>query len=70
MKYILCEYCGSHLDFGEKCDCDRISEENKKKFEQLITVEDNGQARLGGLSNECTSKTFKSRTSNEDRIWK
>lgn len=21
MKYITCEYCGCHLDHGEKCDC-------------------------------------------------
>ncbi len=20
-KYKICPYCGSHLDFGEKCDC-------------------------------------------------
>ena len=20
-KYRVCEYCGAHLDFGERCDC-------------------------------------------------
>ena len=26
MKYRVCPYCGSHLDFGETCDC----RDNKK----------------------------------------
>lgn len=21
MKYKVCPYCGAHLDFGERCDC-------------------------------------------------
>lgn len=21
MRYIICEYCGAHLDPGERCDC-------------------------------------------------
>lgn len=27
MKYVVCDRCGSHLDYGETCDCE---EEDKK----------------------------------------
>lgn len=26
-QYKECEWCGSHLDFGEKCDCQKVAEE-------------------------------------------
>ena len=36
MKFKTCIYCGSNLDFGEKCDCGGqsfklLTEENKKE---------------------------------------
>lgn len=34
-----CNYCGANLDPGEKCDCDRVHEKNKKIFSKLINTD-------------------------------
>lgn len=31
MKYVICPYCGAHLDFGEKYDCQKDSNKDTKK---------------------------------------
>ena len=33
MKYRECEYCGSSLDFNEKCDCKQSEEKRKRLVE-------------------------------------
>lgn len=33
MKYIVCDYCGAHLDNGETCDC-RKGEDSKDSDEE------------------------------------
>ena len=39
MKYRICERCGMHLDFGEKCECSRSSEkETDDEKEKLAEV--------------------------------
>ena len=30
MKYVICPYCGAHLDFGETCDCQKDNKDTKK----------------------------------------
>lgn len=46
MKYNTCPYCGDHLDFGERCDCqqERGAAEAGKDGEELV----GGQACGGG----------------------
>lgn len=50
LQYYECPYCGSHLDYGEKCDCEekeaRKCERANRFFENLFMVEENGQLRL------------------------
>ena len=60
-----CEFCDANLDPGEVCECRSIEEQNKKKFEQLTTVAEDGQLKLGGLCHGCISKTSKSWASND-----
>lgn len=38
MKYNTCPYCGSHLDFGERCDCrqEKGAAETGKGGEQRV----------------------------------
>ena len=38
MKYNTCPYCGDHLDFGERCDCqqERGAAEAGKDGEELV----------------------------------
>ena len=31
MKYNTCPYCGDHLDFGERCDCQSKGPEPKQR---------------------------------------
>ena len=31
MKYVICENCGAHLDFNEKCDCIESAEKRLEK---------------------------------------
>ena len=42
----LCEFCGAHLDPGEKCDCKREAEESAKKWQSMTTKDRDGQFRL------------------------
>jgi hypothetical protein len=49
--YNVCIICGCHLDPGEKCECEEISEQNRRKFDELITVGKDGQMIIGGLLN-------------------
>lgn len=30
-QYKKCEWCGGHLDHGERCDCQKHAEEKEKK---------------------------------------
>jgi len=39
--YNVCEICGSNLDPGERCDCNRKSEELRTKYETLVTIPKN-----------------------------
>jgi hypothetical protein len=57
MKYLVCEYCGAHLDYSEKCDC--ITERGRKanrieEYKQLFNTGESGQLeiKLGGMANE------------------
>lgn len=43
MKFRTCPECGASLDFGERCDCRRESEERARKWEQLTKTEHGGQ---------------------------
>ena len=49
-QFYTCPKCGSHLDFGERCDCEeeRAREEEKKRiyFEKKLVVEKSGQLAL------------------------
>lgn len=44
-----CEICGANLDPGETCECENLSEINKRKFEQLTKIDTDDQIELGGL---------------------
>ena len=35
----ICEYCGANLDPGERCDCDRTHERNRKLFSSLVDTD-------------------------------
>lgn len=37
--YNVCPKCGAHLDPNEKCDCENVSEKEKKAREHLLMVE-------------------------------
>lgn len=37
--YNVCPKCGAHLDPNEKCDCENVSEKEKKAREHLLLVE-------------------------------
>lgn len=39
--YNVCEICGSNLDPGERCDCNRKSEELRTKYETFVTIPKN-----------------------------
>lgn len=41
--YHTCSDCGCTLDPCEKCDCQEMAEQLRKKFELITTVGDNGQ---------------------------
>lgn len=45
MYFRNCEYCGSYLDPGEKCDC----QEKKKAASQTRTLEDGKQIKLDAI---------------------
>lgn len=32
MQYKVCEKCGAHLDFGERCDCETEEKRRSEKF--------------------------------------
>lgn len=38
MQYYECPYCGSHLDYGEKCDCRTQKEQTEDYFAQRIRI--------------------------------
>ena len=42
----LCEFCGAHLDPGEKCDCKREAEESAKKWQSMTKKDRDGQLQL------------------------
>ena len=50
--YNTCSRCGSNLDPGEKCDCDRENEQKKILSAKMIKTEKAGQLcfdfKLGG----------------------
>ena len=39
MKFVKCPLCGSHLDYGEKCDCTEEREEQKCRTEKQEKTE-------------------------------
>lgn len=51
--YKVCPLCGSHLDPGEKCTCQKDREreaaereQRELKMQRYFTVDDNGQMKL------------------------
>ena len=36
--YRTCTICGCNLDPGETCDCEKVSRENKLRFEKLTKI--------------------------------
>ncbi len=38
-----CQWCGSNLDPGERCDCQRIRVREREEREKEIQVRDGGQ---------------------------
>jgi hypothetical protein len=46
MKYITCQLCGAHLDFGEKCTCRAEAAKYENKIASLIKSDKNGQLRF------------------------
>lgn len=53
--YNVCPKCGAHLDPNEKCDCENVSEKEKRAREHLLIVE-NGTNQLGPMSILWTQK--------------
>lgn len=50
MKYAICPQCGSHLDFGEHCDCEeqreqQSSEKGGERIGSNITAAGGGVSR-------------------------
>lgn len=43
MKYKVCPHCGAHLDFGEKCDCDRGALHDNDKLNNEKEKMENGK---------------------------
>ena len=41
-----CAYCGAHLDFSEKCDCQEISARNAEKWRGMTRTERDGQIKI------------------------
>lgn len=41
--YNVCEFCGSHLDPGESCDCLEKKKIQEESLLEMIVSEDNGQ---------------------------
>lgn len=39
MKYVVCDRCGSHLDYGETCDCEKADEEDACTVEAVKKTE-------------------------------
>lgn len=38
-KFRVCEYCGDHLDYGERCDCrDNLSREGSVDLRREVAV--------------------------------
>ncbi len=46
MKYIVCQICGAHLDFGEKCTCIKEAAKYENKIAALTKYEKNGQLKF------------------------
>ena len=39
-KFRVCEYCGDHLDYGERCDCrDNLSREGLVELRREVAVD-------------------------------
>lgn len=41
--YDICEYCGGHIDHGEKCDCLREKERERRERDNCLAVRNDGQ---------------------------
>ncbi len=39
MKYVVCDRCGSHLDYGEACDCEKEDGEDAYAAEAVKNTE-------------------------------
>lgn len=58
MKYIICDFCGSNLDHGERCECESERNRKDKKINEYVdrffSVGESGQLTIsiGGLINE------------------
>ncbi|MDE7313549.1 MAG: hypothetical protein K2N87_18325 [Eubacterium sp.] len=37
--YSICPKCGAHLDPGESCDCEEMTEKEKKAVERMLVME-------------------------------
>lgn len=46
MYRYICKHCGAHLDPGEKCECLDAINIAKRLYEELLTVEPDGQMTL------------------------
>lgn len=43
MHNYICDICGCYLDPGEKCDCQKEQEHNRKIVEDFLTEDRDGQ---------------------------
>ena len=44
MKYRICQRCGAHLDYGERCDCEE-QEKQRESDEKSLFSETSGPSR-------------------------
>lgn len=42
-KYHECPLCGSHLDHGERCDCEQVRVEKEKRLADIFQLSSDGQ---------------------------
>lgn len=50
--YDICEYCGGHIDHGEKCDCLREKERERQERYNFLAVGNGGQLYIRSMANE------------------
>lgn len=50
--YNTCSWCGSNLDPGERCNCQKERHIRQMQLEQLFSIEDSGQMYIRSMEHE------------------